>query len=86
MNTRVNYASTGMDPDTATAFEDALQKARTSEIVLGHVIAGREVTEGELLSRANPAHPDEIVSRAHAADDATVTAAVNAAREAAGPR
>lgn len=82
MNTRVNYASTGMDPDTATAFEDALQKARTSEIVLGHVIAGREVTEGELLSRANPAHPDEIVSRAHAADDATVTAAVNAAREA----
>lgn len=82
MTTRLNYASTSTDADTAAAFEDALTTARHAGDPLGHLIGGRRVAAGEIFSRNNPARPDEVVTQAHAADDAIVADAVAAARAA----
>lgn len=82
MNARVNYASTHTDADTAAAFEAALEKGRTTGGTLGHLIGGHEVNTGEVFTRVNPAHPGEVVTRAHAADEKLVADAVAAAKEA----
>ena len=82
MSTRVNYASTNTDTGTAAAFEAALSKARNVGSPLGHLIGGRHIDTGELFARVNPAHPSEVVTEAHAADDGLVGEAVTAAREA----
>ncbi|MBU8808325.1 aldehyde dehydrogenase family protein [Mycolicibacterium goodii] len=82
MNTRLNYASTSVDPDTATAYEAALQNARTAGAVLPHLIRGESVERGEVFNRINPAHPEEIVSRACAGDATAISDAVAAARAA----
>lgn len=82
MKTRVNYASTTTDANTATAFEAALDKARSGGPILGHLIGGRHVDTGEIFARVNPAHPAEVVAEAHAADAPLVADAVAAARKA----
>ncbi|ULN48252.1 aldehyde dehydrogenase family protein [Mycolicibacterium goodii] len=82
MSTRVNYASTNTDADTAAAFEAALEKGRTAGGTLAHLIGGREVNTGEVFARVNPAHPGEIVTEAHAGDESVVAAAVVAAKQA----
>lgn len=82
MNARVNYASTQTDADTAAAFEAALEKGRTTGGTLGHLIGGREINSGEVFTRVNPAHPGEVVTQAHTADETLVADAVAAAKEA----
>lgn len=83
MTTRVNYASTTTDDTTGAAFEDALKRARDGGERLDHLIGGHRVTSGEIFARHDPCWPDEVVTEAHAADAATVTDAVAAARAAA---
>jgi 1-pyrroline-5-carboxylate dehydrogenase len=80
MSTRLNYASTTTDVDTAAAFEAALASARAAEGVLAHLINGQPVAVGEVFDRVNPAHPTETVTQAHSADAAVVADAVAAAR------
>jgi 1-pyrroline-5-carboxylate dehydrogenase len=67
------------------AFEEALGSARDAaehRDVLGHVIAGRVSYAGDLFTHNDPCHPDHRAESAHAADRATVSDAVGAARTA----
>jgi 1-pyrroline-5-carboxylate dehydrogenase len=79
--TTINYTSAAADPTLDAAFERALATAREGRSApLAHLIAGESRAVGEVFERADPCDPSRIVSRAHAADEATVGAAVRAAR------
>jgi 1-pyrroline-5-carboxylate dehydrogenase len=81
--TTLNYTSTGADPATDAAFEQALAAARAGRAApLAHLIAGEEHAVGDVFERADPCRPDRVVSRAHAAPPEVVEAAVRAARAA----
>ena len=84
MSTRLTYTSGDLGADTDAAFEEALQAARRADTAPHpHLIGGAEVAEGEVFERRDPAHRDDVASRAHAADGALVERAVKAARAAA---
>ncbi len=84
MSTRLTYTSGDLGAETDAAFEAALEAARAGAAEpLPHLIAGAEVREGELFERRDPAHTDNVVSRAHAAPAEQVARAVAAARAAA---
>jgi 1-pyrroline-5-carboxylate dehydrogenase len=81
--TTLNYISTGADPALDEAFEQALARAREGRATpLGHLIGDEWRLSGPVFERADPCDGSRIVSRAHAADEDTVAAAVRAARAA----
>src|SRR5262245_38010328 len=84
MSTRLTYTSGDLGADTDAAFEEALQAARRADAPAhAHLIGGEEVAEGDVFERRDPAHRDEVASRAHAGDERLVECAVTAARTAA---
>jgi 1-pyrroline-5-carboxylate dehydrogenase len=84
MSTRLTYTSGDLGAETDAAFEEALQAAKRADAAAhAHLIGSEEVAEGELFERRDPAHTDDVASRAHAADEALVERAVTAARAAA---
>ncbi len=81
--TTLNYISTGADPALDDAFEQALARAREGRATpLAHLIGDEWRVVGPVFERVDPCDPSRIVSRAHAADEETVAAAVQAARAA----
>jgi 1-pyrroline-5-carboxylate dehydrogenase len=83
MTTPLTYTSGSLDPEVDAEFEERLAAARAADAPpLPHVIAGREVHEGPVFERADPAHTDSVASRAHAAGPGLVAQAVAAARAA----
>lgn len=81
----LTYTSGALAPEMHVAFEGALTSARDDaehREVLGHVIAGQVSYTGDVFTRHDPCHPDRRSASAHAADRATVGAAVAAARSA----
>jgi 1-pyrroline-5-carboxylate dehydrogenase len=81
--TKLTYTSGSLAPEVDAAFESALAEARqNTPEPFGHLIGGEVAAAGEVFERANPAFTDEVASRAHAADKATIERAVEAARAA----
>jgi 1-pyrroline-5-carboxylate dehydrogenase len=79
----LNYTSTGADPATDVAFEQALATARAGRAApLVHLICDEGRAVGEIFERADPCDAARIVSRAHTATPELVDAAVRAARAA----
>jgi 1-pyrroline-5-carboxylate dehydrogenase len=81
--TTLNYTSTAADPTLDETFERALSRAREGRPApLAHLIRDEARAVGDVFERADPCDPGRIVSRAHAAGDEIVAAAVRAARAA----
>jgi 1-pyrroline-5-carboxylate dehydrogenase len=81
--TTLNYTSTAADPTLDETFERALAKAREGRPApLPHLICDEARAVGDVFERADPCDPARVVSRAHAASDELVAAAVRAARAA----
>jgi 1-pyrroline-5-carboxylate dehydrogenase len=84
MSTRLTYTSGDLGAETDAAFEEALETARAGEAEPHpHLIAGEEVAEGDVFERRDPAHADQVASRAHKAGPELVGRAIEAARAAA---
>jgi 1-pyrroline-5-carboxylate dehydrogenase len=84
MAATLNYGSTSLAEDLDREFENALHQARsTVQEPLPHIIDGAERAEGEVFDRHDPAEPERVVSRAHAATGSVIDDAIAAARAAA---
>jgi 1-pyrroline-5-carboxylate dehydrogenase len=81
--TTLNYTSTAADPTLDETFERALAKAREGRPEpLAHLIRDEGQAVGDVFERTDPCDPARVISRAHAAGDEMVAAAVRAARAA----
>jgi 1-pyrroline-5-carboxylate dehydrogenase len=82
MATRFTYTSGGLGSDVDDAFETHLAAARQAGpgSPLPHYIGGQQVTEGEVFQREDPAHSDEVASRAHEGGADGIERALAAAR------
>lgn len=83
MTAKVDYTSTELPADLATAYEAALRRLRAEESpVEEHLIGGVRLTDGDVFERFDPCHPGIRVSAAHSAPPELVNEAVAAARDA----
>jgi 1-pyrroline-5-carboxylate dehydrogenase len=82
--TRLTYTSGSVDTEIYQAYESELERVRAeTPAPFGHLIDGRQVNEGPIFERRNPAFVDEVASSAHGASGKEVEQAVGAARQAA---
>jgi 1-pyrroline-5-carboxylate dehydrogenase len=81
MADRLTYTSGGIDAAAHAEFERCLDETRAADPdPWQHLIDGRLHAEGPVFERADPSRTANVASRAHEADAATVTLAVEAAR------
>lgn len=84
MTTRITYTTGDRSPALDAAFEEALARARSSGgDPRPHLVGGREVSEGPVFEREDPAHSSVVASRAHEGGSSVVAEAIRAARAAA---
>jgi 1-pyrroline-5-carboxylate dehydrogenase len=83
MTTQLTYTSGGLGAGEDAAFEDDLRRVRAGDAAPAPSrIAGEPAASGTVFECPDPARPDAVASRAHAATPEEVTAAVEAARTA----
>jgi 1-pyrroline-5-carboxylate dehydrogenase len=83
MTVRFTYTSGSLGTEFDDEFDAHLSAARDREPeALPHLVAGEAITDGDVFERENPAHADEIASRACVGTAALLDRAVSAAQDA----
>jgi len=82
MTVRFTYTSGSLGAELDDEFDAQLSAARSSDRdPAPHLIGGKEVAEGDVFERENPADTNEIASRAHTATPAVLERALSAAHD-----